>query len=1446
MKSPYSVRATIVRAAFLTACFSAPATADLITAGSLLIDLDALDYRASDATWPQHTQTTGIPGSFTKTLANGTPQLQTVAGRKAVVLDGDGDFLTGPSTTAALHGLNATHSVEYWVYQGHTRPEEAVISWAARGTPNGSHAAFRYGSAGNSGAVGHWGGPDMGFAAPHAGGPAVGQWHLITVTYDGTTQRIYVDGVPNASEVVSLDAKDGYNIYIGTERNTDGADAGRGVQFSGAISKVRVHSGVLTEENVKNNYDFEAPEHPGITTADLSRPPLHRWSFSEAAGPAADGSIVVDSIGGLSAVIRGTGAVLTGSGVTLPGGVNSAPPFSPYVDLPNGLISSKQRVSFETWVAQTSTQSGSRMITFSKSNIGEINAPGNIPAYSATQSIALHANAGGNPHMRLERVGGTYSNGGNGRTSENATNLTARVHYAVVYDPEFKEWRSYREGYLMETLPETQGPTTIGDVNNWLGRSEYGGDSGFAGTFDEFRIYNYTLSESEIRGNTIAGPDTLTSSAAASFAWTPTEGGTYAFDNAGGQDNWDPGTSFPDAAGATATLASNITGDQVLELNTTATVGNLNLGDTDGSHTFTLAPGAGGVLDLNAGPGANASLTQSSTSAANVISAPLLLSSNTEIANTSQAAPLTLAGALSGSGKLAKSGTGPVQLSADNSAYGGSIAINGGALRVGDGGTSGTLGSGPVTINSEASLALNRSDAFSFNANISGTGNLNAMGSGRATNTGTVNLTGTPGALLVSPGGSFSNEGSFTTAFSTIEGELVSDQPNTLVTGELVIGNLLAGPSVMRLSAGTVDAATIVVGRNIGTSGVILQSGGTLLDRSGGTDCYIGGGNNDAKDVWGAYRMSGGVFNTTNHFQIGSHGTGVMEVFGDAVVNFNAGVPSIGRFQNAAGAPKSRGLLDVRGGGVVNQTLAGARLNVGEKATGTLNIRDGGTVNLTGGLGVGLGNANEGDGTVNLMAGGTLSTAVIVQGNGGTTGAGIGRFNFHGGTLRARGNQANFMGGLDEALVYSEGAVIDTNGFAIGTTQGFSDPGGNGVAIIPVTNGGSGYLAPPYLEIVGTGTGATAIANLTDGVVTSITITNPGTNYDVEPTVNVLGGGAGSGLTFGAPALAVNLAGTFTKTGPGTLTLNGSSFYTGPTDIEQGTLVINGDHFSATGKITVDAGATLGGISSLGGEVEVNGTMDPGGPEAGLTTGSMSVQGNVTFNTGSSLAINIEDGQFDSIAVGGTLDISQAALKVKPGAGGTQLPYVIATFANRIGTFASVPAGTTVVYHTNTIEITAVGTPYQSWIGGYFAGETDPAITGADADPDHDGSSNAMEFALGGEPNNAADNAKVFPFAIGSSDTGTAKGLLLTIAVLEGTPLFEGSPSPTASAGGYTYKIQGSTDLDGFESTVSVVDPVTTNLAPAPDGYEYRSFKLDASDGLPSQGFLRVDVAPAP
>lgn len=158
---------------------------------------------------------------------------------------------------------------------------------------------------------------------------------------------------------------------------------------------------------------------------------------------------------------------------------------------------------------------------------------------------------------------------------------------------------------------------------------------------------------------------------------------------------------------------------------------------------------------------------------------------------------------------------------------------------------------------------------------------------------------------------------------------------------------------------------------------------------------------------------------------------------------------------------------------------------------------------------------------------------------------------------------------------------------------------------------------------------------------------------------------------------------------------------------------------------------------------------------------------------------------------------------------------------------------------------TNVADPFTNWIGTHFPGETNVSIVGKDADPDGDGSNNLAEFALNGDPDNGADNGYQ-AIATEDTDADTLKELTLTIAVRKfgGSPVFSGSPL-TATSDGVKYTIEGSLDLVFSTSPASEATPAT-GPGGLPADYEYRRFRLDASEGLAGKGFLRVKTEPAP
>ena len=119
-----------------------------------------------------------------------------------------------------------------------------------------------------------------------------------------------------------------------------------------------------------------------------------------------------------------------------------------------------------------------------------------------------------------------------------------------------------------------------------------------------------------------------------------------------------------------------------------------------------------------------AGTTLDNTAAATILANPIVLNPSA-ILTVAGSNPLTLAGTISGGGALTKNGASTLILTADNS-YAGGTTINTGTLQVGNGGATGSLGTGPVLDN--AALVFNRSGTVEVPGAITGTGSLTQEG----------------------------------------------------------------------------------------------------------------------------------------------------------------------------------------------------------------------------------------------------------------------------------------------------------------------------------------------------------------------------------------------------------------------------------------------------------------------------------------------------------------------------------------------------------------------------------------------------------------------------------------------------------------------------------------------------------------------------------------------
>ncbi len=595
-----------------------------------------------------------------------------------------------------------------------------------------------------------------------------------------------------------------------------------------------------------------------------------------------------------------------------------------------------------------------------------------------------------------------------------------------------------------------------------------------------------------------------------------------------------------------------------------------------GSSTLQLDGSSGGITlpqTINLSARNNSSVAIQSLAGTNTISGPLLLQTggsnyliqadagqlnmtgSLPLSAPSGTRTITLQGAgdflvsgiiQNGAGgatvALTKSGSGRLIIAGNANSYSGPTTVNAGTLQLGNGGTGGKLGSGPLINN--GLLQFNRADNFVWTTDVSGS-------SGRMIklNTNVITVISTNRFLSQSTGSAQVNGGTL--------------QLNP--TARLISNN------------------EFWIAQNASTGTVVIN---------------------------------GGVLISTNWIAVGRNSSSAQ---GTLIVNSGL-VQKVGGGNIIVGSLGGRGTLTVNGGTVSNNS----QLLLAESGTGQ------GILELNGGV---------------------VQASALTRFGGPTA---IARFN--GGTLQAITNNSAFISNLTQALVQSNGLVIDDNGFNITIPQLLQEdatsPGGG---LLKFGNG--------MVNLTGATTfrGDTRILAGTLRVGLSTALQNS--------TVNLLEGDSGEVsfgtlaiATFGGLAggrnlslansngLAVSLTigangsdtvfsgelsgpGNLTKTGQGTLTLSGTNTFTGNTALAGGRLILDGVISSPV--LNANFG-TLSGNGFAAGSLTVQpaATLAPGNPIGALSIGNdASVSGTTILEIDRATT-------HDMLLVGGTLDLS--------------------------------------------------------------------------------------------------------------------------------------------------------------------------------------------------------------
>ncbi|KAA0178600.1 autotransporter outer membrane beta-barrel domain-containing protein, partial [Cupriavidus gilardii] len=449
----------------------------------------------------------------------------------------------------------------------------------------------------------------------------------------------------------------------------------------------------------------------------------------------------------------------------------------------------------------------------------------------------------------------------------------------------------------------------------------------------------------------------------------------------------------------------------------------------------------------------------------------------------------TLGGAIAdgagGATTLAKNGSGTWALTGDNT-YSGATVINDGMLMVGNGGTTGNVGTGNILVDKATStLAVNRSDTLAINGTLSGAGALAQVGNGTTVLASTGNSIG---ATRVSAGE------------LQVDGDLASATIDMTGTSALTVnGTVGAGGTAAATLSGDASDSTITVGGagvlratgDLGGGADTVDVSGTLA--TGATALTLGTGNDTLRLRDGAIIAGAGVS--------GGDGNDTLGV--DNALAFTLDSASVSDFETLN--KTSAGVLTLTGDHAYSggTSIAGGTVQVGDGTTNgslTGDVSNAGTLAFNRSDEYTFGGAISGTGAVNQLGSGTT---ILTAANSYT-----GATNVQGGTLLVNGDQSAASEQTSVASGATLGGAGTIGGNVIVADGATLSPGGSTAAPGTLTINGDLQLGANSNLDVNFGQ-----ANVVGGPLNDLV--QVGGNVTLDGTINVTetaGGSFGPGV----------------------------------------------------------------------------------------------------------------------------------------------------------------------------------------------------------------------------------------------------------------------------------------------------------------------------------------------
>ncbi len=701
----------------------------------------------------------------------------------------------------------------------------------------------------------------------------------------------------------------------------------------------------------------------------------------------------------------------------------------------------------------------------------------------------------------------------------------------------------------------------------------------------------------------------------------------------------------------------------------------------------------------------------------------LTLSETTNF-NAIGSATFLFTGAITGPGGLVRNSSTGTLILAGNNSYSGPTTINAGTLQIGNDGAVGTLGNGPVTIASGATLRFDRTGSVLVSNDITGAGR--------------VIVNGATSSDVVSLGG----DNDFTGEVRVDNGSLRVSDAHQLGTGTK---NIISASSTALLRIDGSGAPVVfpadfsVITSN--PNGAILNEAGdnqilgnlTLGSGAGGTRLTVGSG---------SLTIGGTVTSSFTGRSLDLRGTGLGIINGNFIDG--AGANTISGFSK-----NDTGTWTLNGNNSISCTtvVSGGKLVInGNHASGNVSVASGATL------------AGEGSLTAATTITGTLAP-----------GDGVGTMNF--GSTLSFGSASKLQWEIasnslvaDQAL--AAGALSVTSGAKIdlvlnrpGSTANFRLSFWRSSRTWPVASGSSrtgtfqlgtvsadssGHPAATY--------GSFSLQHTTTGV-SLVWTPIPGFPVIDEPLVTFLQPLANPVVLPNAES-TLRIAATATGTGPITYawsTLSVEEGGNGTVSFGNPAAADTTVRISETGRYIVRCTATNSAVSS-----SADLTIDVGPPADDDFSQTVAVidpglaptaaAGFIATLAGS--VSNASSSQWTLVSGPGTASFFNSASPTTPVVFSQSGSYILRlTATTAIGQ----------AWRDLAVTVSTLPAGFEAWQAANWPGVTDSNVIGPNADPDGDGATNAAEFLAGTDPTtNTSVPSFVWTQTLGGSWSGAA------------------------------------------------------------------------------------------